>query len=44
MWGEEGVLFVNGYQILDQNMPIGKALDEGDVIDILPDLRKFGKD
>ncbi len=43
LWGDDRVLFVNGYRILDQDMPIAKALDEGDVIDVLPDPRHLGK-
>jgi hypothetical protein len=43
VWGDDKVLFVNGYYILDPDMTIGKALDYGDVIDILPDLRNLGK-
>jgi len=43
VWGEDRVLFVNGYHILDPEMTIGSALDGGDVIDVLPDLRYLGK-
>lgn len=40
-WGEDDVLFIKGYMVLDRDMTFGDAVSDGDIIDVMPDLGRL---
>jgi len=40
-WGRQDVMLIKGYTILDTKLTVGECLEEGDVIDVIPDLAKL---
>ena len=40
-WGRDDVMLVKGRRLLDINRSIGESLEEGDTVDVIPDLAKL---
>jgi len=40
-WGRDDVMLVKGRRLLDTNRSIGESLEEGDTVDVIPDLAKL---